>query len=136
MAAYDLPADYCHRCQEEHKSRGDEPRCIKTEMQECEQYGERYREEEQEPDRRPMFMYGLNRLAWKLYWRTVQLSFPGEYGSPTLTALPFVMERFYDLWLTEEDYESLMTRLLLIYSTMREHYMAKVSSAMKQRGGQ
>lgn len=124
---WECGANYCHECQAEHKERGDEPRCIVTGMVQCEKVQERYGAP---GDKRPLFLYGLNYLAWRIFWDATLFSVTDPNGIPTLSNLPFVLEVF-DMQLTRQQYSDLIRKIGIIYSIMREHWQSEIMKRLK-----
>ena len=95
-------------------------------MTECEKIKSRYSETGIGEDKRPMFLYGLNYLAWSLFWEATQFSSVTREGIPTIDNLEFALS-LSDLRLTSEQYRTMISKIGLIYVQMRSYWIAQLA---------
>ena len=125
---WDTGFNFCWECQQSHNERNDKPKC-RTEGK-CEQVQCR---SDDKNDKRPVFLYGLNYLAWKIYWDTVGFSEQGERGLHTLSNIEFVLNNA-DYRLTKENYDRLMNKIKIILNIVNDYQIACINKAQSQNG--
>lgn len=98
-------------------------------MEECEIIQEQSVENIREkPAKGPLFLYGLNYLAWKLFWQIVNFSSVDSNGIPTLDAIEFILKNT-EYRLTVGEYENLIQKIALIYSLFKSQWIAEIKQA-------